>query len=1352
MAPAMANNSVVFTSERELPSSMVNQVFQDSDDVMWFATEDGLVRYDGAEFVTFQKDESDTTSLQNNYVRLLHQDEYGRFFVGTLTGFQLYDPATRTFTNIQAYIDGMIFPRGINVSCIATIDSVVLVGTSGYGIFVLNNSGDVPTLVQDPDLLPNCFYIEKMLCDSRGNLWVATLDKGVFVLDGNRRIVGSCLFGGNESCFSLVEAANGIYIGTSRGNLIQCGFSADNRLQLPVKKHFRSAIVNLYNADSTTLMIGTDGDGLKVYNVLTDELSDYNLGLVGLSSQKLKVHSILRDRRGNLWLGCFQQGVVLEPVTDNEFIFVGSRSSVANTIGSCCVMAVTCDGDKIWVGTDNDGIYLLKDDFALLRHFPADNSASNAPRTTLCIHRDSRGNVWVGSYLEGLFKLNENTGRCVPFKLKDAADSSNVSSVYCMAEDANHYLWVAVAGRGLYKINTQTFEQKLYGTSQGGVGYSETLNQLSQSWINTMLFVGNKLYYGGYDGFGCLDTESEDFLSPLGNNRLLAGEVVYALHEDADGKIWIGTANGLFKFDVPTRDIVKYTMTDGLPSNSISAIERDSEGNLWVSTNKGISCFDRQENSFSNYYASDGLQCNEFSKSASSVNRDGMIFYGGVNGMVCFYPQKIKKHYSIPKIRITNFYIHDKEVTKGMLSGGRPIVDCEITKAEDVYLSHTDNSFSIGFTAMEFANPERIGYLYNMDGKGWNHLRYGSNKVSFSNLKYGTHEFSIKAAIDNSFSKTRKLTIHIAAPWYATAVAYACYFLLFVLTIVLGLLHLRRSRVLRAQVMEHKHAEDINEAKLQFFMNISHEIRTPMSLIIGPLYKLIGSDQDSDRQRTYDIIRRNAERILALINQLMDIRKIDKGQMHLHFAESDIVGLVRSVCANFEYQAKSQEVELSVKSDLPEIKAWVDSDNFDKIIMNLLSNAFKFTSRGGYINVSFAQQTDSADETITDVSYVVIDVEDSGTGIKPDDLNRIFDRFYQSDGKKSVQGTGIGLHLTKLLVELHHGTIEVENNVGKPGCHFTVKLPLGSGHLTSAELQTEHVKSDKEDEVQVPAPLNVADMDLESKKRSKTKYQVLLVEDDDEIRHYIREELSSDFHVQECANGEEALDIVLRSTPDIVISDVVMPVMDGKTLCQKIKQNITVNYVPVVLLTSLTSENDKIEGLDVGADAYMTKPFNIEVLRHTVMNLLRSRATLKNKFQGRQSQVGNIKKLEVSSPDDRLMQRVMTVVNKNLGNPDLSVEMIASTVGISRVHLHRKLRELTNQTARDFIRNMRLQQAASLLSEKRHSIAEIAEIVGFQSVPHFSTVFKDLYGVSPSDYMEQSRTEREGGAGTGGKK
>ena len=1344
--PARSNDCVVFTSERELPSSMVNQVFQDSDGVIWFATEGGLVRFDGADYVTFQKSETDTTSLQNNYVRLLHEDSDGRFLVGTLTGLQLYDRDSRSFSGIRPYIDGMRFPQGINVSCITEVDSVVMVGTSGYGIFVLTSVNGVLSLVQDPDLLPNCYYIEKMMCDSRGNLWIATLDKGVFVLDGRRRVIGSYAFDSNESCFSLVETSDGVYIGTSRGNLLYCDLTKDLSIQPSVKMRLRSAIVDLYNAaDTTTLLIGTDGDGLKVYNIVTNELSDYNLGLVGLNSKKLKVHSIMQDRRGNLWLGCFQQGVVLEPVTENEFVFIGSRSSVANTIGSCCVMSVTCDGNKIWVGTDNDGIYQLNADFSLSRHLSADGPNGSAPRTTLCIHRDSYGTVWVGSYLEGLFRLNESTRKCEPFELQNDADSSKVNSVYCMAEDANHNLWVAVAGRGLCRINTKTFDQKIYHTLQGGVGYSEDLNLLSQSWINTLLLVEDKLYFGGYDGFGCLDTGTDDFLSSLGTNRLLAGEVVYAMHEDADGEIWVGTANGLFRFDPQTRDIVRYTMSDGLPSNSISSIESDSEGNLWISTNGGISCLIRQDYSFSNYYASDGLQCNEFSKSASSVNSDGMLFYGGVSGMICFYPQKIKKHYSIPGIRITNFYIHDKAVTKGMLSGGKPIINREITKEDDVYLSHTDNSFSIEFTAMEFTNPERVGYLYNMDGNGWIHLSHGSNKVSFSNLKYGTHEFSVKAANANSFSKTRKLTIHIAAPWYATTVAYIGYLFMSVVIIVFVSLHLHRSRVLRAQVLEHKHAEDINEAKLQFFMNISHEIRTPMSLIIGPLYKLIGSDKDEERQRTYDVIRRNAERILSLINQLMDIRKIDKGQMRLCFAESDIVGLVRGVCNNFEYQAKLQEVDLNFVSNATEIKAWVDAGNFDKIIMNMLSNAFKFTPRGGYVNVSLELMPASTDESAPNEGCIVIDVEDSGTGINPEDLNRIFDRFYQSGGKKAAPGTGIGLHLTKLLVELHHGTIEAFNNIDKPGCHFTVRLPMGTRHLTNDELLAKDVRQVDENEYQSPIPVENTQTETipETKKRSKTKYQVLLVEDDDEIRHYIKEELSSDFHVSECVNGEEALDFVLRNTPDIVISDVLMPVMDGKTLCQKIKQNITVNYVPVILLTSLTSENDKIEGLDVGADAYMTKPFNVEVLRHAVMNLLRSRATLKNKFQGRQSQAGNIKKLEVSSPDDRLMQRVMTVVNKNIGNPDLSVEMIASTVGISRVHLHRKLRELTNQTARDFIRNMRLQQAASLLSEKRHSISEVAEIVGFQSVPHFSTVFKDLYGVSPSDYMEQSRSEAE---------
>lgn len=1338
-----ANNCLVFTSERELPSSKVNHVFQDSEGVIWVATEDGLARFDGADFISFRKDENDPASLQNNYVRQVYEDASGRLYVATLSGLQIYDRGWRRFSKVAPYIGDVRVSQGINISSIVNVgDSNLVIGTSEHGIFVLREKEGELRLEQDAELLPNCYYIETMLSDGADNLWIATHDKGVFVLNRNRKVIANYTFTGNESCFSMVEAGNGIiYIGTSQGNLLRCDVATGKSSVVATQRQLHSAIVTMRLDGPETLLIGTDGDGLKTFNTNTGKLADYNLSLVGLNSNKLKVHSIMRDNRHSLWLGCFQQGVVLEPTVDNEFVFIGSRSSFANTIGSCCVMSVTCDGDNIWVGTDNDGIYLLNSDFSLKHHYSADSQTGAIPRTVLCMYRDSRNNMWLGSYLDGLFRLNETTGRCERIEFKNSDDFNQATSVYSIVEDAHQNLWVAVPGVGLCRINLLTREQTFYRTIPSGVGKTALSNLLPHAWINTMLLVDNKLYFGGYGGFGCLDTETDDFVSALGKNSMLTNEVVYVLREDANGKIWIGTANGLYRFDPQTREFSKYTMTNGLPGNSISSIERSADGNLWISTNSGISCLNLQNQSFSNYYASDGLQCNEFSKAASSVNSNGMLFFGGMNGLICFYPQKISKHYSIPGIRLTNFYIHSKAVTMGSISGGRPIVDCDITKAEKVYLSHNDNSFSIEFAAIEFANPERISYLYNMDGKGWIHLNRRDNKVSFSNLKPGKHEFCVKAVDGNSFSKTRRLIIHIAAPWYATILAYIIYALLFVMIIVLGAWHLRRNHLLRMKVLEHKHAEDINEAKLQFFINISHEIRTPMSLIIGPLHKLMVTDTDAGRQRSYEIIRRNAERILNLINELMDIRKIDKGQMRLNFEELNIVDVVRDTCSNFEYQSDLQDINLNFASTSPEIKAWVDADNFDKIIVNILSNAFKFTPRKGSINVNLTCEHSNATGKDMPDGCVVIDIEDSGTGINPDDLNRIFERFYQSQGKKSVSGTGVGLHLTKSLVELHHGTITAANNSDKPGCHFTIRLPLGASHLSEAEKQKKQ-KAAPEPNLVFPQRTTFSlseEADAEAKKHTKTKYRVLVAEDDDEIRKYINDELSQDFHVQACMNGEEALDVVLRNTPDIVVCDVMMPLMDGLTLCKKIKQNITVNYLPVVLLTSLTNEDDHIAGLDVGADAYMTKPFNIDVLRHTIMNLVRGRAALKNKFQGSQTQETKIAKLEVNSPDDRLMQRVMVVINKNISNPDLNVEMIARTVGISRTHLHRKLREITNQSARDFVRNVRLQQAAALLAEKHHSISEIADNLGFASLSYFSTVFKELYGVSPSEYMEQNR-------------
>ena len=539
-------------------------------------------------------------------------------------------------------------------------------------------------------------------------------------------------------------------------------------------------------------------------------------------------------------------------------------------------------------------------------------------------------------------------------------------------------------------------------------------------------------------------------------------------------------------------------------------------------------------------------------------------------------------------------------------------------------------------------------------------------------------------------------------------------------------------------MLEHIHAEQLNEAKLQFFINISHEIRTPMSLIISPLQKLMATDYDTERQQSYNIIYRNAERLLRLVNQLMDIRKIDKGQMQLKFQETDIVSFIQDLHYTFAYQANTKHIKLDFHSEVKELKAWIDPKNFDKVILNILSNAFKFTPENGNIQIRLCTGNDpnAAEKALS--RYFEISIEDDGIGINETELERIFDRFYQirNSQNNSNIGTGIGLHLTRSLVELHHGSITVENNQGTPGCRFIVRLPLGKEHLKPEEIDNLAVKQDS---VHITTALPTTPLiETPPKTHSKSKYRVLIVEDDDEIRRYICQELGRDFHMQECRNGKEAFTYILKKTPDLIISDIMMPEMDGMTLCSKVKQNINTNHIPVILLTAKSREEDNLEGLSIGADAYITKPFSIEILRQSTFNLIKSRERLRNNFQGSQTQKERMQELEIESPDERLLDRIMKVINDNIANPELNVEMVAETVGISRVHLHRKLKELTNQSTRDLIRNLRLKQAATLLAKKRQSINEVAALTGFTNVAYFSTAFKELYGMTPTAYMEQN--------------
>lgn len=673
-----------------------------------------------------------------------------------------------------------------------------------------------------------------------------------------------------------------------------------------------------------------------------------------------------------------------------------------------------------------------------------------------------------------------------------------------------------------------------------------------------------------------------------------------------------------------------------------------------------------------------------------------------------------------------------------MKSGRYDIVTTSVTNSNKFHLSHKDNSFSIELSAMEFYSPERISYSYTFNSNTWVNLQSGVNRISFSELTPGIYHFQVKARDYNSYSEIKKLTIIISPPWYVSWWAKTIYCLTAVIITIFIIVQIRQRYRARQEMLEHIHAEQLNEAKLQFFINISHEIRTPMSLIISPLQKLMATDYDTERQQSYNIIYRNAERLLRLVNQLMDIRKIDKGQMQLKFQETDIVSFIQDLHYTFAYQANTKHIKLDFHSEVKELKAWIDPKNFDKVILNILSNAFKFTPENGNIQIRLCTGNDpnAAEKALS--RYFEISIEDDGIGINETELERIFDRFYQirNSQNNSNIGTGIGLHLTRSLVELHHGSITVENNQGTPGCRFIVRLPLGKEHLKPEEIDNLAVKQDS---VHITTALPTTPLiETPPKTHSKSKYRVLIVEDDDEIRRYICQELGRDFHMQECRNGKEAFTYILKKTPDLIISDIMMPEMDGMTLCSKVKQNINTNHIPVILLTAKSREEDNLEGLSIGADAYITKPFSIEILRQSTFNLIKSRERLRNNFQGSQTQKERMQELEIESPDERLLDRIMKVINDNIANPELNVEMVAETVGISRVHLHRKLKELTNQSTRDLIRNLRLKQAATLLAKKRQSINEVAALTGFTNVAYFSTAFKELYGMTPTAYMEQN--------------
>lgn len=1335
-----------YSTDRELSNSLINHVYQDKRGFIWVSTEDGLNKFDGNRFTIYKQNPNDTASLAISYVKSVLEDSQGRFWTLCLNTVQLYERDTDSFRKIPFQFQGGVMAPH-TTAIIERKNKEIWLSTLGQGILKLENKQFVP--VEQVNSIIETLYIEMIYEDREQNIWISTKDKGVFVYSTATQNIKQFTAHKqltSEAVSSFCEDKTGhLFIGTINGGLMRLNKSKMIFEPILYKGTTNLNIKTLMADSQNRLYIGTEGNGIKQYDRENNQIIDcnINIGVFDLSSSK--IHSILEDYEGNLWFGIFQKGLVFVPAMQNKFNYYGYKSYNKNSIGSNCVMSIWQDKKgTIWVGTDNDGLYAIDDDGNQLAHFKEKNNNGSAPLTIMCLLEDSQQQLWAGSYFNGLAIIDKATGKSKYIKeFSDKENKGHNERVFCLLEDKDKHVWIGTYGSGLYKMS---LSQQLLAQYKSENAENDDWNsdRLCNDWINCIVEDDEGLLWiGTCNGLSCLEPESETFLNILSRDNPLTKAFIHTLLQDNNGFIWIGTSEGLYRFDKKEKEYVLYDTSQGLPSNVICGIIEDSNGNIWISTHQGISKFIAKTNIFVNYYASDGLQGNEFTRGAYFQNQRGKIFFGGTSGITGFFPHEITTQKRRLKVEITDFMLANRPIRKGDKAGEEVIVDTLVMDATRFTLPYNHSSFSLDFSTMEFSTPEKIIYQYKLEGldNDWISTNPGTNRVTYTSLPPGKYTFLVRAKENENLSSIRKATIIITPPWYQTSWALLLWTLI-LCGIIFGVVMYILSRIRHKQeLVARMHREEINEAKLQFFINISHEIRTPMTLIISPLEKLI-AEAGREIQPTYLMIYRNAQRILRLINQLMDVRKLDKGQMKLKFRETDIVGFVDDLVQTFDYQAKKKNIRFAFEHEDDELKVWVDLNNFDKILMNVFSNAFKYTPNDGEITIKLTHGTDTSARGPLK-SYFEITVSDTGIGIDKDEIERIFERFYQvnNDLSKSTSGTGIGLHLSRSLVELHRGIIMAENRKDCSGARFIIRLPMGSNHLRAEELENpqdgEVIGTTEQEKKKPEAPIATNEVQIEAKKnRIKTKYQVLIAEDDDEIRQYISNELSAEFHITGCINGKEALEIALREKIDLIITDLMMPEMDGMTLCKKVKQNINISHIPIVMLTAKSKTEDRIEGLEVGADAYLVKPFNTEVLRTTVFNLIGNRERLKGQRSSEQIIEEKVDKIERKSNNEILMDKIIKVINERISDPTLNVETLAASIGMSRVHMHRKLKELTNQSTKNFIRNIRLKQAATLLTENDLTVSEAAYATGFVSISHFSNSFREFYGVSPSEYKE----------------
>ena len=1308
-----------------LSQSTVFSIDQDKRGNMWFATYDGVNKYDGYAFTVYQHNEDDPNSIANDISRIVKTDSQGRVWIGTRDGLSRYDEEKDIFQNFFYEKNG----KHLQVNGIEEISPEQLLISTPEGLIMFD--------IKESKFIDDSFStamhktIASTLYRQGDQIYIGTSTDGLYTYSITQKTFEKVIpiLGTKQIQAILQQSPTRIWVATEGAGLFLINPKTKeikNYLHSPSNpKSISSNYIRSLAMDSQNrLWIGTFND-LNIYHEGTDSFASYSSNPVenGSLSQR-SVRSIFMDSQGGMWLGTYFGGLNYYHPIRNRFKNIRNipyKNSLSDNVVSCIVE----DKDKnLWIGTNDGGLNLYNPitqrftSYTLQEDESARGIGSNNIKAVYVDEKKSL--VYIGTHAGGLSILHRNSGQVENFNQRNSQLVNE--NVYAILPDGKGNLWLGTLS-ALVRFNP---EQRSFTTIEKEKDGTPVVSKQ----ITTLFRDSHKrLWIGGEEGLSVFKQEGLDIqkasILPVSNVTKLFTNCIY---EASNGIIWVGTREGFYCFNEKDKQIKRYNTTNGLPNNVVYGILEDSFGRLWLSTNRGISCFNPETEKFRNFTESDGLQSNQFNTASYCRTSVGQMYFGGINGITTFRPELLLDNPYTPPVVITKLQLFNKVVRPDDETG---ILTKNISETKSITLKSWQTAFSIEFVVSNYISGQHNTFAYKLEGydKEWYYLT-DSRTVSYSNLPQGTYQFLVKAA--NSDGKWNPiptaLEIIVLPIWYKTWWALLIFFATFAgfITFVFRFFWMRKSMEAQLEIerRDKEHQEEINQMKMRFFINFSHELRTPLTLILAPLQEIINKISDRWTRNQLEYIQRNANRLLHLVNQLMDYRRAELGVFELKAKKGNAHQLIQDNFLFYDKLARHKKITYTLHSELEDKEVLFDANYLELIVNNLLSNAFKYTESGQSITVTLKEEN----------GWLLLQVSDTGIGIPINKQGKIFERFYQIESEHV--GSGIGLSLVQRLIELHHGRIELDSEENK-GSTFSVYLPQDLSVYKPSELASNNEQNEEE---QVYSTNSKAMYFIDTEKvenesvesGDKKRGTILIVEDNNEIRRYLSNGLADLFNTLEAGNGEEALEKLKDNEVDVIVTDVMMPVMDGIKLCKNVKQNIRTCHIPVIILSAKSETKDQMEGLQMGADDYIPKPFSLAILTTKIQNMMRTRRRMLERYS--KSLEVEPEKITFNAMDEALLKRAVAIVEKNMDNIEFSTDEFAREMNMSRSNLHLKLKAITGKSAIDFIHKIRFNRACQLLQEGKYNVSEISFMVGYNTPSYFAARFKKYIGCLPTEY------------------